>query len=88
MCKGAVKLLQYWRTCLRSKDDTQVGISNQDGNNARGDCDTVSVGESVVKEYEFCRRCGRRLKTAEAREKGIGPVCEKKIISKSIGKLF
>ena len=27
------------------------------------------------KIYPVCKRCGRRLKTDEARERGLGPVC-------------
>ena len=29
-------------------------------------------------EYQFCIRCGRRLKTQEAKERGMGKVCAKK----------
>ena len=32
-----------------------------------------------VKEHEFCLRCGRKLKNPEARLKGYGIVCEKKL---------
>jgi hypothetical protein len=27
------------------------------------------------KIYPVCKRCGRKLKTDEARERGFGPVC-------------
>lgn len=30
------------------------------------------------KEYEFCLRCHRKLKTEEARRIGYGKVCQKK----------
>ena len=32
-----------------------------------------------AKDYGFCLRCGRRLRTKEARQKGYGAVCEKKL---------
>lgn len=32
----------------------------------------------MIKEYEFCLRCGRKLKSIEARKIGYGKVCEKK----------
>lgn len=31
------------------------------------------------KEYEYCLRCGRKLKNPLARQKGYGAVCEKKL---------
>ena len=38
------------------------------------------------KEHEFCLRCGRKLKNPQARERGYGAVCERKIrISMSKG---
>lgn len=33
----------------------------------------------MEKEYEFCLRCGRKLKSPETRAKGYGVVCEKKM---------
>lgn len=30
------------------------------------------------KEYQFCLRCGRKLKNPEARKLGMGKVCERK----------
>lgn len=33
----------------------------------------------MQKEYEYCLRCGRKLKNPEARQKGYGMVCEKKM---------
>lgn len=29
-------------------------------------------------EYQYCIRCGRKLKTPEARERGMGKVCAEK----------
>lgn len=31
------------------------------------------------KEYEFCLRCGRKLKSQETRMIGFGKICEKKM---------
>lgn len=31
------------------------------------------------KEYEYCLRCGRKLKSPETRAKGYGVICEKKL---------
>ena len=33
----------------------------------------------VENEYNYCLRCGRHLKTPEARKIGYGPVCLKKV---------
>ena len=33
----------------------------------------------MSKEYEFCLRCGRRLKNSEHKKLGYGPTCYKKI---------
>jgi len=33
----------------------------------------------MTKEYEFCLRCGRRLKNEEHKKLGYGPTCYKKI---------
>ena len=40
------------------------------------------------KEHEYCLRCGRKLKNAEARLKGYGIVCEKKMKREQKKKLF
>lgn len=40
------------------------------------------------KEYEFCLRCGRKLKTPESRLKGYGVICEKKMRSRAKSRLF
>lgn len=33
----------------------------------------------TVKEYEYCLRCGRKLKNPKARMIGYGVTCEKKM---------
>lgn len=33
------------------------------------------------REHEFCLRCGRRLRSAEARSVGYGAICRKKVIA-------
>lgn len=33
----------------------------------------------MMKEHDRCLRCGRKLKNPEARLKGFGSVCEKKM---------
>ena len=40
------------------------------------------------KEYEYCLRCGRKLKNAEARKKGFGEVCYKKMLVEHKKRLF
>ena len=40
------------------------------------------------KEYKFCLRCGRKLKSEEARLKGYGVVCERKMKNPVIKRLF
>lgn len=42
----------------------------------------------MKKDHEFCLRCGRKLKSPIAREKGYGAVCEKKMKQESSAKLF
>lgn len=32
--------------------------------------------------YEFCIRCGRRLRTPESQERGMGKICAEKYIEK------
>lgn len=44
--------------------------------------------EKKSKEHEFCLRCGRKLRNAEARIKGYGIVCEKKMKHSQKHKLF
>ncbi len=40
-------------------------------------------------EYKYCLRCGRRLKTDEARQRGFGKVCYEKAHSEKLNnKLF
>lgn len=40
------------------------------------------------KEYGKCVRCGRRLKSAEAQERGYGKTCWKKHLSDTQSRLF
>lgn len=40
------------------------------------------------KDHEFCIRCGRKLKKPEARAKGYGAVCEKKMRVDQSTRLF
>ena len=42
----------------------------------------------MKKEYEYCLRCGRKLKNKEAREKGYGIICEKKMKVSNKKRLF
>ena len=37
-------------------------------------------------EYGYCLRCGRRLKTEEAKIRGYGNICFEKIKSTRVGK--
>lgn len=39
-------------------------------------------------EHNYCLRCGRRLKTVDARIKGYGPVCEQKMRVENSNRLF
>lgn len=43
-----------------------------------------------MKEYEFCLRCHRRLKTEQAKQLGYGKICyeKSKACSKGTYKLF
>lgn len=40
------------------------------------------------KDHEFCLRCGRKLKNPEARAKGYGLICEKKLRIDQNNRLF
>ena len=40
------------------------------------------------KIYPVCKRCGRKLKTDEARERGFGPVCLLKAKTEKRNPLF
>lgn len=44
--------------------------------------------KSGIKEHKYCMRCGRKLKNSEARIKGYGAVCEKKIQTDNRRRLF
>ena len=41
-----------------------------------------------VKEYEYCLRCGRKLKNPKARMIGYGVTCEKKMKHNAKRRLF
>ena len=45
-------------------------------------CDLM-CGSVEENEHEYCLRCGRKLKTADARKRGYGTVCYEKITSKN-----
>lgn len=42
----------------------------------------------MEKEYEFCLRCGRKLKNPEARYIGYGSICLKKAKNGGKSRLF
>ena len=39
-------------------------------------------------DHKYCLRCGRKLKNVEARKKGYGAICEKKMEVQHIRRLF
>ena len=41
-----------------------------------------------IKEYEYCLRCGRKLKSAKTREQGYGDICFKKMKTNQKNRLF
>ena len=90
MCKRTNGPLYDYGISLSSENDTKNGIRDKDGEYARGACSAVPAGEPVVgpQEFEFCKRCGRKLKSVEARQKGLGPICEKKMRLNEAKKLF
>ena len=40
------------------------------------------------KEYEYCLRCGRKLRSDKTRHQGYGDTCLKKMRSKQKNRLF
>lgn len=42
----------------------------------------------VSKEYKYCLRCGRKLKSPETRLRGYGKICEKKMKNPVNTRLF
>ena len=40
------------------------------------------------KEYEYCLRCGRKLKSDKTRKQGYGDICLKKMRTKQTNRLF
>lgn len=49
-----------------------------------GNQDTVREQAEIV----LCRRCGRRLKTEEAKQRGMGKICWEKSHTSSSKRLF
>lgn len=52
-------------------------------NNLEEMCDLMCDNSLPVKQYKYCLRCGRKLKSTQARELGYGQVCYKKIKNES-----
>lgn len=44
--------------------------------------------ENGIKEFNRCRRCGRKLKKEEYKKLGFGPICLQKMQKTGIKKLF
>lgn len=40
------------------------------------------------KEYEYCLRCGRKLKSDKTRKNGYGDICFRKMKTKQKNRLF
>ena len=55
-------------------EDTRGG-ANDDPRSVNGG---VNDARGIDRGTCFCRRCGRKLKTAKAKEKGMGEVCFRK----------
>lgn len=45
-------------------------------------------GKPVIKEYDRCLRCGRKLKDDRYRKIGFGPICIEKVRIRKYKKLF
>jgi len=43
---------------------------------------------AIDKEYEYCLRCGRKLKNPDARKIGYGKICKEKMKTEQSRKLF
>ena len=54
--------------------DTKGGV-NDDSRSVNGG---VNNAGGTSRGTCFCRRCGRKLKTAKAKEKGMGEICFRK----------
>lgn len=55
------------------------------------DCPIVYIGEAkrgMANEHKFCLRCGRKLRSIEAKQLGYGAVCYSKIKNSGKGRLF
>ena len=55
-------------------EDTRGGANDDSGSVNGGVNDARGIDRGTC----FCRRCGRKLKTAKAKEKGMGEVCFRK----------
>ena len=44
--------------------------------------------EVKIKEYEICKRCGRKLRSKESKILGYGPNCYKKYLKEASPQLF
>lgn len=42
----------------------------------------------IDKEYEYCLRCGRKLKSDRTRQQGYGNICYKKMKARQKNRLF
>lgn len=45
-------------------------------------------GNPIIKEYDRCLRCGRKLKNEEYKRIGYGPICYEKVKKVKRTKLF
>lgn len=44
--------------------------------------------DTANKEYQYCLRCGRKLKNVEARIRGMGKICAEKSKQENRRRLF
>ena len=42
--------------------------------------ESIEKEKGNVKEYNYCIRCGRRLKSEENRKRGMGKICYEKYL--------
>lgn len=54
--------------------DTRGGVNDDPGSVNGGVNDAGGIDRGTC----FCRRCGRKLKTTKAKEKGMGEICFRK----------
>lgn len=48
----------------------------------------IEKTKKLDKEYQYCLRCGRKLRTVEAKMRGRGKVCAEKAKQESQRRLF